>query len=508
MKSFRTWIEKLARFLNIRRISILLTVLYAASLLPLLMLSQYDYASADDYSTGAANYHIWQATHSIGAVLMRAAQMAVEFFLQWEGYFTSIFLTALQPGLFGAHVYRVTPWIMLFMLTFSAMYLLRCICVKALGMDRYATHAVTMLLLMISIQCLVGRVEILYWYAGACNYTFYYAAGMIFFGLLLSFLFDRKKGKRIFDMIAACLLGFGVGGGNYMTSLSTAIVLSIFLAVLLLTHSLAKYKGVLIPAAFFATAFCAACSAPGNAVREEGLSGNGPVKAIVLSLYYFFDLCVSDWTTWPVMAGLLLMLPFFWKMARSTKFTFPHPLLVLFLAYGVVSANVTPPLYAVGNIIAGRLQGLFFLQYVLLMTLSLLYGTGALVKYMERSGVLAAQGEKAADMHFTAPVFGAFAGLVLFTGFGSALCVGVDPYYYTTTAAITDLCNGSAQAYGAAWEERLQILEDPMVKEVRFHELPYHPELLFFTDITADPEDWTNRALAQYFEKDSVVLEK
>lgn len=34
------------------------------------------------------------------------------------------------------------------------------------------------------------------------------------------------------------------------------------------------------------------------------------------------------------------------------------------------------------------------------------------------------------------------------------------------------------------------------------------PQLLFFSDVTTDTSDWVNKAVAEYYNKDSVVLKK
>ncbi|MDO4284173.1 MAG: hypothetical protein Q4C60_02455 [Eubacteriales bacterium] len=56
----RRLVENQRLFWNVHRISILLTVLYFASLIPLLVIAQYNYAGADDYSIGADCHAVWE----------------------------------------------------------------------------------------------------------------------------------------------------------------------------------------------------------------------------------------------------------------------------------------------------------------------------------------------------------------------------------------------------------------------------------------------------------------
>lgn len=519
--------DRLRSFWTVKRISILLSVLYFASLIPMLVIAQYNYAGADDYSIGQTCHTAWITSHNVFAVIWQAALMAAHDFLYWMGYFSAIFMMSIHPGVFGEHVYAATTWIMVGMLTFSTIYLLRALLVKALGMSRDLCRCVTMILLLITVQCTVGRNEAFYWYCGAVNYIFFYAVGLFYLGCLLSAVYDQKRGKKIYDLCMACFLGVFVGGGNYMTALTVAIVLVLAVFLLWKNGALGRQKVLLVPIACFFVGFLASCLAPGNSYRSEITQGMGAVKAILISLYYFFDYCVSDWTTWAVAAGFLLMVPFIWKMVGDTEFTFPYPLLVFLLGYGLTSANVTPPLYAIGNIGAGRLQAIFFIQYILLMGLCLIYGLGWLQKYLEGKGLgkrrIAETEENSAVekkdtetgkqsdakvMCFSAPAFRGIVLLSLFIVFASALCIHVDPYYYTSSSAMTDLLNGSARAYGEAYEARTKILLDDTVKDVVFEKLPAEPQLLFFSDLTEDKDSWENKAVAKYYGKDSVVVKK
>ena len=78
----------------------------------------------------------------------------------------------------------------------------------------------------------------------------------------------------------------------------------------------------------------------------------------------------------------------------------------------------------------------------------------------------------------------------------------------TTLSAVLSLRRGEAQTYYAEYQERLKVLEDDSIKAPSFEPYSCHPYLLFFGDITADPEDWVNYAVSSYYGKDSVTLLK
>ena len=92
--------------------------------------------------------------------------------------------------------------------------------------------------------------------------------------------------------------------------------------------------------------------------------------------------------------------------------------------------------------------------------------------------------------------------------FGSALCVQANPDYYTFTSALQDLRSGAAVQFAAEQKERLIVLQDASVEDAVLSELSVNPDLLFFSDITEDPAEWTNDAMARYYGKRSVMMER
>ena len=74
-------------------------------------------------------------------------------------------------------------------------------------------------------------------------------------------------------------------------------------------------------------------------------------------------------------------------------------------------------------------------------------------------------------------------------------------------SAARSLISGEAAVYKAEQEERLQILNNPDIKNAVLKPFTRKPAVLFFNDITQDPSNWLNQAMAGYYDKDSVALE-
>ena len=501
--------EKLKRWITPKRLSVFLTFIYIVSLIPLLWIGYYNYPSADDYSIGSDCRQAWISGHSLFATVFAGIVRAVDDWLNWMGYFTSNFLMAIPPSTFGERAYVLTCWIMIGMLSLSTIYLLRTIFVKAFHADKHTSNCVIMLMLFITVQCMVGRVEAFYWYSGAANYILVHSFCMFFYGLLISAVFDTGK-KRTFDLVMASVLGFLTGGGNQMTALNAAILLLVAIGFITAGKRWKRYKAYAIPMGLFFLGFILNVAAPGNRVRAEDTNGMNPVKAVFVSFYYCLDYCLSEWSGWPVLLLVIVLIPLFWKMTKRFEFQFRYPLIVVLFGYCLVSAMMTPPVFAVGSMEAARLQALTYTMYILVLTLCVGYVTGWVRKkaeaFLERK-TQACEGELQEEKCFSVNEIWCIMGCLLFFAFASVMTIIPEPHYFTFSSAMTDLANGSAKAYGDALRERM-VLYNSGEKDVVVEPLNDQPRLLYFSDIKEDPEDWENRGLCRYYGIDSVVVSK
>lgn len=490
-----------------KRVAICLTIGYVVSLIPLFWIGKYNFPSADDYTNGSRCYHVWEAEHSVFEVLKEAFSRTIDEWLTWRGCYTSSFFSSLPPSIFGERLYFLTTIIVLLMLTFATIFLFYEILVKGFGADRHASHSISMITLFIMVQCMgvSGRAESFYWYSGAINYTFTHGVLLFFYGTLVSAAVTDGKGKNI-RLLLASILGFFAAGGNQMTMLNGAVVLAVLTAFLVIFKKWKAYGKLWIPIMCFYIGFIMAVAAPGNFIRADASIGMNPVKAVFVSFYYCLDLMIDQWTTWSVMILIISMVPFFWYMAGMIKFQFPCPYWVTVFGFCLVSAMATPPLFAVGNIEAGRLQGLMFLMYVPVLVLCVGYVTGWLRRRWERKQPDKGKGSREKKGFLGIHGCQWFAGCMVFFLFGSLILTIPEPCYYTVTSAITDIKDGSAKEYEKTLEERVRLYRSGEGKALVVEPLLKHPQLLFFSDIEKDPQDWKNRGICRYYGLDSVMV--
>ena len=467
---------------------LLLWLLLAAlllALLPLLLLAPYDVPCADDFSYGAAARAAWRESRSLFAVLRAAGQVAAETYRTWQGSFSAIFLMALQPAVFGESLYALTPVLMLAALLIGLFCLCGSLFHRVFGLPRSFAACTAALLALFSTQLLPYPVESLYWYNGSVYYTFFFALSLTAFALAIPTV--REGGAARIALL--CLLCLVIGGGSYATALNVAVVL---LSITLLEALLKKagWKRLIPPLAALLLSFGLSVAAPGNRVRL--LVGLSPLQAVAQSFVHGARFSVKLFTL-PMLGLLLLLLALFLNAAPERHFRFRLPGLVTLYSFCLFSALFTPTLYAQNRAGDGRMLDVIFYAYVLLLALNLFYWVGWLRGRLRPKG----DGTSLPLSHALLAVLLCLACCALALHQGQS---------FTSLTALGSLRSGEAARYRAIHGERLALLEDDAVRDPA---LPYYssaPYLLFFDDVTVDPDAWENTAAAAYYGKDSVVL--
>ena len=275
--------ERIRKIFNVKYMAIFLVVIYLISLIPLCAISKYNFPSADDYSNGAQAFHLWEETHSLGSVLVDGMRRAANEYLTWRGCYTSSYLSALPPCIFGQQWTFLTPIMALLLLSLGVIYLMDGIVGKILNANRYSALCISMLMLIASVQCLPSeaRCEFLYWYSGACNYAYIHAFALFFFGLLIAVAKDKGK-KQMVDIVLCCIMAFLVAGGNQMSALNGAIVVLTMVVMITWKKQWKKWKALGIPATVYLISFIISIVSPGNFVRMGEGASMGAVKAILV----------------------------------------------------------------------------------------------------------------------------------------------------------------------------------------------------------------------------------
>ena len=525
--------------------------IFALSLIPLLIMGFYDFPSADDFSMALQPHQYFMSTGNFFGTFLEAVKKAYWIYMNYEGYFFSAFLTCLCPAVFGEQFYFLVPFIVIAMLIFGVCYFMDAFFVRALKLDKSLTTVVSMTTLIIMIQFIKdskARAEGFYWWSGAVNYVFTFGMAFFWAGLLFRILYDENKKACMRKFIWACFWALFMGGANYMTALELAIISTLVLFVCVMNRfSKIIIKGlgevgkrfaklIWIPAVINLVSFGLSVKAPGlNNRIAEASEGYSPIKSVLLSLYGTYNVIIDEMARWETLVALMILIPIFWELSKGLKNKLSHPFVFLIFAYGMVSSNMTPLYFGVGNFDSGRVVILAWMEFVFFAIMTVFYITAWVRSaYEEKITGIVLPGnidvintsEKRDSFSWQAS--SAMLALTLILLFGSVLCIAANPHYYSVTSALYELVSGKAEVYKDENAERLRILRDDSIKDAVIKPHEDAPEILFYQDINEsfyviDPETgeylmdeetgkpqtvWINGATALYYEKDSLELSK
>ena len=488
---------------------------FVVSLVPIIILAFYNYPCADDFSASDTAHWAWVNTGSVIEVVKAAVENVIYNYLKWSGVYVSVFWTSLQPGLFGEQFYGVTTVISIVLFVVAGGYLIYVIGSKYMKGNKYSWQCIGILYLFTSIQCMPDGNEGLYWHAGGANYTWAFAFLLLLTAYVLEIYKEENKTKKIRKLIAACIVAVLVGGGNYITALQGCVWLVLIDAIMLFAYKKKKSVtcekkvkvniGVIIPTLILIAAFLASVLAPGNNVRMGLSEGLSPVNAVIESFKYALTIPLNEWLDWQVCILLAIALPFMWNIVKQQEYKFAYPAVAVLLGYCLIAAGFTPSLYSQGMMQAGRLHDTVYFILILMLFIIIFYIMGWIYckKYKQNDFNRQKKGKQELTVREKRYIL----SVLFIWGACSVLYMGINTEIYVGTQALYSLISGQAQTYRQENEKRLELLESTEEKVIlpKFSEVP---SLLQFDDISPNPEEWLNSAMAGYYGKESVQREE
>ena len=463
--------------------------------LPLYAISLYNHPYYDDYGFSAKAHQAWRDTGSVGAVLRAAWESALETRQGWQGTYTGTLLSNVQPGIFSEQLYFIGTFVLLtaliacFLCFFSVV-------MGRLGMDRTGRWTLGCLAVTLMIQFMPDAGEAFFWFNGGIGNTFVYSLMALAAALMVRLA--EAKGRAVGLTAALCLLMVLLGGGSYGGGLLSVCMLAVCLVWMLRVRHPRRWRFAGL-AALLLLCFAYSMSAPGNAVRAGVIGYRAPaVKAVLQALYYGVAQ-MSAYLRPALIAITLAVLPALYRAAQKSPWRFSHPWLVLGLMGALYCAQMTPPLYSIASIGAGRIVNTYFVSFVALWFLAVYYLAGFAA---QRLGALS----------LTARGYGALLGAAL-----CALALGClaakpegEPLYGVQnlsgpSAAISILSDEAAQ-YDAEMTLREQALNDPAKPVVTLSPLTAVPDV-FMDDLIAPDAAYDVRpSLEKYYGKEAVLI--
>lgn len=473
-----------------KKIKVGVLLLYVAGLVPLALISPYVFPKADDFSFGYHAHQAWEKTGSLWEVIKAAFVMIEEAWFDWQGTYSSIFFMAIQPAVFDEKLYVIVPFLFVGITTIASYFFMKTILIDWLKADKVLSQICIWSYLLFVVQMVPDSQSAFIWYNGATHYIASHCALLCAIAFVIRGTFVSGESKHsVFHKkggfypagskawIGAVIFAVYVGGGNYVTAVGALLLVLTVLAVVMLTGSWKKYKGMIGICIVYLVALAGNFIAPGNFTRKGRFEGYSLVNAFILAFVESMKHMLGEWMHWTIVFFILFLIPVLWRIAAKIKYDFRFPLIAVGYSWCYMASLFFAPLFTLGEVNVGRFQNVMFLEWILLLIFDLTYVMGwlqrksATVRFLDeplrKYNIPAVEMPGRFEKRFITAVF---CLAVICFGLGSK----AEPQKYTSLYALQTLTDLQLETYAGEYWDMVEILnrEDEIVEIKDFSYIP------------------------------------
>lgn len=470
-------------------------------LLPMTVLSFYNVPSADDYTFGTAMYQWVQENgfHILGMIRC-AIQNMVWYYFNWQGRYSESFIASFMPDIFG--LYWLSALVILFALISAVTYFVYIMVRYFAGKEKFWISVLLAVFACIAItQKIPSAVEGFYWFDGAQAYMLHHAFYIWMCAFCIQYFFLRERRFQIACIVIISILTILAAGGNNVTSFTSILTYVVFVAISLLIK---KKRLLIFPFAISIIGFMISFLSPGTVIRGGGSSNYTSILGTIIKCFrWTLRQYILEWTSADILIMLLVLTPFLSKIIiniiKQYKFKFRFPVLLVLGSICFLAAMSSPAFYILGESGPLRMRNIIYVNYILLLILNYTYFLGWLAMSRKNINLL----YRIADVYtMITPKY----GVLIILGSIFWLSIGTVENYGTSFEAAKELVSGQAARYHQEYMERKKMYEDEILEEVEVEPYSVTPQLLFFDDITDDPQNWKNLGVSNFYGKKTVIL--
>ena len=322
-------------------------VIAIVTAVPILYCSLYAHPLLDDYWYGTKTHAAWQAGHSFAQVLGAAFSTVKDFYLNWSGSFTDVFINSLHGGIFGEQYYWICPVIVLALFLAGTYLLAETVYCKLLHQSRRRAELVFLILITLSLNLMVSPVQSIYWWTSAIYYTGFYGCALMLASRVLLLGEGKIEERQKTHTIICIVCSFLLMGGNLLTILTSVLAEFLYTVSVFVRRKDSRYQILLIELSLVA-GFCTNVFSPGVGYRRSVNTGMGIFPAIGSSI-------ISALTSLEEYSTLIVVLLFspvvFLTIysVRGADYNFHYPVLFTLFSFGVYAAQWFPSWYSIGT---------------------------------------------------------------------------------------------------------------------------------------------------------------
>lgn len=481
-----------------RLIALFAFLALALVLVPLVRIAFYAVPWYDDYNWGYFPKAFYELEPTLQNLLEGVVYTVRTNWYAWTGTFSTATIMALQPMvLWGTEYYYLGALFLIALFLVSVLLYTKVLVRDVFRCDK-ASCGVVMAGTAIFVFLLLHRSQVaFYWYNAGVHYVGMHSFFLLLVTCFIKILQTPRTAVRVSLTIFSMFLALLIGGGNFSTALQCGEVLATiaFVGFFVYKDNRKRLLYFLPATLVFAGAFYMNLAAPGNAKRAANFEGwgYGPIESILRS---FLEAGTHLWefTGWMTLAILILLVPVIWQMVQRTDFSFRYPGLVLAWSVCVYATGFTPSLFSLGHGGLTRVLNVVRITYQLLLIFNEIYWFGWLNARLQEKDRKVPDGRVCWWFY---PLVGTMM-LLIFAAEPNKVVS------YSTWGAFYAIRSGEAYNFYAQHQERVALLEGPDAN-VEFEPYRYMPFVICAGDLSADPQAEQNQAIANWYNKESVV---
>ncbi|MDD3334830.1 MAG: DUF6056 family protein [Eubacteriales bacterium] len=466
------------------------------SVLPLYLIAFDSHPYYDDYSFSAQVHSVWKQTGDFGKVVLAAGESAAAVRQEWQGTYTGTLLSNLQPGVFSESYYFLGAFFLLtaFLLCFGAFFT---IVYKKLGLWPYERIVLCCLTLALMVQFMPSAGEAFFWFNGGIGNLFVYS--LLALGAALLLRLCEPKAHRLRLTVSLTVIMVLLGGGSYPGGIIGLCAMALCTLWLFLKKHPVRWHflGLWL---VFAACFLYSMSAPGNSVRSAMIGAESSVVVTIAKALYYGVALMGSYLSLPLIGLTLIFLPFFYRAAKASPWSFCHPWWVLLILTGLYCSQLTPTLYAGVSLGGWRTINTHWLSFVTLWLLYAYYLAGfaarrmicPVIEYGRRGLALA----------------GCCALLLGCLGYKQTADKLYGAQNLTGVSAAISLISGEAAQYDREMSAREDLLNDEAQPNITLAPLTVTPKVLMEDLLVPGTKYDEKHFLCQYYGKTSIAVEE
>lgn len=470
-------------------------------LLPILKIATYNHPSADDYGYSDTIFKTVQNGGNIFDIIKEAFKATIAGMQVWQGLYSSGFILALQPAVFGEKFYALVTYIMILTIILGIGFLFRRVCKYIFKSKSKNWIFATLLVSFFIVQTMPSPIEGLFWFNGAANYTFFMMLLCYEVSLIIKYYnMDRTKNKiyPIVILVWTCLISFIMSGGNHVTAFLSMLIILFSVVYALFKKQYKTGVAYVIALVCGILGFYINMTAPGTLVRSSAINNHGGVIETIIQSAYQGITYINNWHSISLVVLLAMLTPFIYKMLVEGEFykkvNWQSLCISLIFSYGAICAMLCVPYYAMGSFGAGRLTDVVYITFTVLAILNYVNLMCIFMKYVDISNFV----EQISKLNKIICVGLYIVGIVIIA------IAGNSGQFTTSHEAFKELISGEAWVYDEEMNSRIEYYLDNAIEDVEIEPVTVQPKLLYFEDLSTDAMDWENVEASIYYNKRTI----